>query len=55
MSWGFSGGAEAIVAEAIDSTGGFSFLLAGLKAFLEHGIELSLVADHAPDSLKEVG
>jgi uncharacterized protein YndB with AHSA1/START domain len=48
-NWGFSGGAE----EAIDSTGGFSFLLAGLKAFLEHGIELNLVRDHAPDSLKE--
>jgi uncharacterized protein YndB with AHSA1/START domain len=48
-NWGFSG-----VAEAIDSTGGFSFLLAGLKAFLEHGIELNLVADHAPDSLKEI-
>jgi uncharacterized protein YndB with AHSA1/START domain len=52
-NWGFGGDMEARVAQAIDSTGGFSFLLAGLKAFLEHGIELSLVADHAPDSLKE--
>lgn len=52
-NWGFSGDAEKIVAAAIDSTGGFSFLLAGLKAFLEHGIELNLVADHAPAALVE--
>lgn len=52
-NWGFSGGAEKIVAEAIDSTGGFSFLLAGLKAFLEHGVELNLVPDHAPSALVE--
>jgi len=52
-NWGFRGDPDAVVAEALDSTGGFSFLLAGLKAFLEHGIELNLVADHAPDSLVE--
>jgi hypothetical protein len=39
------------VSEAINSTGGFSFVLAALKAYLEHGIELNLVLDHAPDSL----
>jgi len=33
--------------------GGFSTLLAGLKAFLEHGIDLNLVADHSPDALVE--
>ena len=48
---GFSGGAEEIVAKALDSQGGFSFLLAGLKVFLEHGIEPNLVVDHAPDAL----
>src|SRR5712691_6546408 len=37
-NWGFGGDAEKVVAAAMDSTGGFSFLLAGLKAFLEHGI-----------------
>lgn len=52
-NWGFRGDADKAVAQAIDSTGGFSFLLAGLKAFLEHGIELNLVADHAPDALVE--
>ena len=50
-NWGFSGDADKIVAEAIDSTGGFSFLLAAAKAFLEHGVELNLVADHNPASL----
>jgi uncharacterized protein YndB with AHSA1/START domain len=52
-NWGFAGGTEKIVAEALDSTGGFSFLLAALKAYLEHGIELSLVEDHAPDARVE--
>lgn len=52
-NWGFSGDADKIVAAALDSTGGFNLLLAGLKAFLEHGIDLSLVADHAPAALVE--
>ena len=52
-NWGFHGDDDAAVAAAIDAMGGFSLLLAGLKAFLEHGIELNLVADHAPDALVE--
>jgi uncharacterized protein YndB with AHSA1/START domain len=39
-----------VVAQAIDSTQGFTFVLAGLKAWLEHGIRLELVADKSPDS-----
>ena len=50
-NWGFKGETNKVVSEAIDSTGGFSFLLAALKAYLEHGIELNLVLDHAPDLL----
>ena len=42
-NWGFAGDANTVVSEAINSTGGFTFLLAALKAFLEHGIELNLV------------
>lgn len=49
-NFGFSGDADKTVAEALDSTGGFSFLLAALKAFLEHGIELKVVEDHAPEA-----
>jgi len=47
---GFVGSGDEKVARAIDSMGGFSFLLAGCKAFLEHGIMLNLVADHHPDA-----
>jgi uncharacterized protein YndB with AHSA1/START domain len=47
---GFGGSDDERVAQAIDSTGGFSFTLAGCKAFLEHGVELNLVADHRPDA-----
>ena len=52
-NWGFHGDPDKIVAAALDSTGGFNLLLASLKAFLEHGIELNLVVDHAPDALVE--
>lgn len=48
-NWGFHGSDDEIVAQAIDSMGGFTIVLAGLKAQLEHGIALNLVADHFPD------
>jgi uncharacterized protein YndB with AHSA1/START domain len=47
-NWGFGGDAGKTMAAAIDSTGGFTFLLAGAKFFLEHGIEPRLVEDHDP-------
>jgi uncharacterized protein YndB with AHSA1/START domain len=50
-NWGFHGDADRVVAQALDSMGGFSLLLASLKAFLEHGIELNIVEDHDPDAL----
>ncbi len=46
---GFHGDGDAVTASALDSTGGFALVLAGLKAWLEHGIELNLVADRFPD------
>jgi uncharacterized protein YndB with AHSA1/START domain len=52
-NWGFGGDADKSVAAAMDSTGGFSFLLADLKAYLEHGIALNLVEDHDPAALVE--
>ncbi len=52
-NWGFNGDADKVLAQTIDSTGGFTFLLAGLKVFLEHGIEPNFVLDHAPDALVE--
>lgn len=50
---GFSGGGDEVVRKAIGSQGGFTFLLSGLKAFLEHKIALNLSADHAPDLIKQ--
>ena len=47
---GFSGDAAAIVARALDSTGGFHLVLAGAKAWLEHGLALELVRDSLPQA-----
>lgn len=52
-NWGFKGTDDEVVAKAMDSAGGFTFLLAALKVFLEHAIEPNFVVDHAPDSLVE--
>lgn len=46
---GFSGDQEAIARQAIDATGGFALVLAGMKALLEHDIELGLVRDRFPE------
>jgi uncharacterized protein YndB with AHSA1/START domain len=49
-NWGFCGSDDEVVKQALDSMGGFSFLLAGLKALLEHNVALNLVGDHYPDA-----
>lgn len=49
---GFGGDGDEVVAQAIDAGGGFSFLLAGLKAWLEHGIALNLSADRFPEGFE---
>jgi uncharacterized protein YndB with AHSA1/START domain len=48
---GFDGDADAMVGQAIGSTEGFTFVLAGLKALLEHKVSLNLVPDRHPDGL----
>ncbi len=48
---GFDGTGDEIMAKALDSTEGFSLLLAGAKAWLEHGIQLNCVPDRHPDAL----
>ncbi len=48
---GFRGDADAVMAQAIDATEGFTFVLAGCKAWLEHGARLNLVADRHPADL----
>jgi uncharacterized protein YndB with AHSA1/START domain len=48
---GFGGTADEQVAKALDSMGGFSLVLAGAKAWLEHGLALNVVPDRHPDAI----
>ena len=50
---GFTGTGDEIVKKALDSTEGFTFVLAGAKALLEHNVELNLVRDRFPDGAGE--
>src|SRR5262245_52935345 len=50
---GFSGDADAMVKQALGATEGFTFVLAGLKALLEHNVRLNLVPDRFPDGIKQ--
>lgn len=47
---GFKGSGDEVVNQAIDSMGGYTMVLCGLKAFLEHNILLNLIGDKAPDA-----
>ncbi len=47
---GFKGDDDSILAQAVDSSQGFTMVLCGLKALLEHGLRLNLIADKAPES-----
>ena len=49
---GFAGDGDALVQQVADSTQGFALMLAGMKAWLEHGIALNLVADRYPAGLE---
>ncbi|MES1241795.1 MAG: SRPBCC family protein [Acidobacteriota bacterium] len=50
---GFTGDGDELVKQVTNSTQGFTLVLAGLKAFLEHGIRLNLVADRFPKGVEE--
>lgn len=50
---GFEGDGDKVVRDALESQGGFRWVLAGLKALLEHGIELNLIADAYPAGLRD--
>ena len=52
-NYGFPMEGEALLSEVRDCTGGFTFLLSGCKAYLEHGIQLNLVADKFPPEMRE--
>ena len=49
---GFIGNGDEVVKQALDSTEGFTLVLAGAKALLEHRIILNLVPDRFPDLIK---
>jgi uncharacterized protein YndB with AHSA1/START domain len=49
---GFSGDGDTQVRRALDSTGGFTFLLSSLKAVLEHDITLKVTLDAHPPNLQ---
>jgi uncharacterized protein YndB with AHSA1/START domain len=49
---GFKGDGDKLVNDALDSKGGFTWVLAGAKAWLEHNIHLNLIADAYPKGLR---
>ena len=49
VNWGFPDDSETSIPMMVDAKGGYTLVLAGLKAWLEHGIELNLIADQFPD------
>ena len=50
-NYNFQGEADKILSEVRNSTEGFTLVLAGAKAFLEHQIQLNLVLDRFPQGL----
>lgn len=50
---GWTGSADELVEYVSNATQGFTWTLAGLKALLEHGIQLNLVADRFPKGPQE--
>ena len=50
---GFTGDGDQLAKFVADSTQGFTLTLAGLKAFLEHGVRLNLVGDRYPEGVDE--
>lgn len=50
---GFKGDGDKVVRDALDSKGGFTWVLAGLKALMEHNLELNAIADAFPKGLRE--
>ncbi|ACU60720.1 SRPBCC family protein [Chitinophaga pinensis] len=47
-NYGFGQQGADLVKEVMNNTGGFTTVLDGLKAYMEHGINLNLIADKFP-------
>lgn len=54
-NYGFSQTGNDLIQVIKDSTGGFTTVLDGLKAYLEHNIKLNLVADKFPKEVSDHG
>jgi hypothetical protein len=50
---GFAGTGDELMKRVANSTEGFSLVLAGLKALLEHNITLNLVSDRFPKGIEQ--
>ncbi|MNY05712.1 hypothetical protein D3C86_1384420 [compost metagenome] len=50
-NYGFDLSDDALLRTVMDSTGGFTTVLDGMKAYLEHGIQLNLIADKFPGNI----
>lgn len=48
---GFTGDTKQLISQIRDSTEGFTMVLAGLKAYLEHGLLLNLITDRFPEGI----
>lgn len=48
---GFQGDDDSVLRQVADSTEAFTLVLAGCKAWLEHGLVLGLVKDRFPDGI----
>ncbi len=53
--FGFEKTGDELIAILKDSVGGFTTVLDGLKAYLEHGINLNLIADKYPKEVIQHG
>ncbi len=52
-NYNFQCAGEELISQIRDSTGGFTLVTAGLKAWLEHGVQLGLVGDKFPEEMRE--
>lgn len=54
-NYGFTEKGDDLIQAIKDNTGGFTTVLDGLKAFLEHNIQLNLIADKFPKEVSKHG
>lgn len=50
-NYGFDLSDDELLRTVMDSTGGFTTVLDGMKAYLEHGIQLNLITDKFPGNI----